>query len=497
VRRYHGALALFGIIALLSAAVPATAGSGRVKAKSSAIQFRTDLDQGLATAEAENKPVYLAFGAVWCPVCRQMEKRTLLEPPMQALADDFVWVFVDIDRNVTLAREWDVEATPTIYLLDPAGDPKLRIVGGTSSEKLASMLRDFLDNLETAARTGDAVIDRAFRSSALTVKPGGFRGKSICFSHVGYGPLGVRSQSALQSLRLGIVPRTPSTLARGERQVRVGATWANFWANDDSDFDPAVGAYGDYLLDYESVDADLSFAYGVSDTVQLEIGYEQRWRFGGIMDGFVQGFHDVFGLDQSGRDLVPRSQFRIVLDPYGDGPAVDLGTGSAGTFARNLLFTFQHNVTCGSATWPAFSYAVTARHAVGEVGETEGGAWDAALSAAVSRRFGDFYAYLTVGYAWYASDTFYGVPLENNQLTILVAGEWRFGPRMSLTLQLMTTEGVATDFDPFSKTSNEVVIGWKWEFRQAGVLEIGLLENIVTFDNSPDFGFHAGFTQRF
>ena len=235
----------------------------------------------------------------------------------------------------------------------------------------------------------------------------------------------------------------------------------------------------------------------MSDTIQLEAEYEQRWRFGGAMDSFVQGFHDLFGLDQSGRDLVPRNQFRILLDPYGDGSGVDLGSGFSGTFARNLLFTFQHNVTCGTAIWPAFSYAVTGRYAVGDVGETEGGAWDIALSVAASRRFGKFYAYLTLGYAWYSSDAFYGIELEDTQFTVLAAGEWRFKPRMSLILQIMTTQGVATDFDPFSQASNEVIFGWKWEVRQAGVLEIGLLENIVTFDNSPDFGVHAAFTQRF
>jgi thiol-disulfide isomerase/thioredoxin len=488
---------LFGGLALVFVATLLSATEGRVKPKNSAISFGSNLDRALDVAEIENKPVYLAFGAAWCPVCRRMEEKTLLEPPMQALADEFVWVMIDIDRNVTLARKWGVEATPTIFLLDSVGTARLRIVGGTGSEELASTLRTFLEDLGTEVAAGEPVPAQAFQYTPLTAKPGGFRGKSICFSHVGYGPLSVRSQSPFQSLRLGIMPRTPSTLARGERQLRVGATWANQWANDDSAFDPEAGVYGDYLLDYESTDAELSFAYGLSDTVQLELGYEQRWRFGGIMDRFVQGFHDLFGLDQSGRDLVPRNQFRILLDPYGDGPAVDLRDDSQGTFARNLLFTFQHNLTCGTARWPAFSYAVTGRYAVGDVGETEGGAWDVALSVAASRRFGKFYAYLTLGYAWYSSDAFFGIPLEDTQFTILAAGEWRFKPRMSFILQIMATQGVAVDFDPFSETSNEVIFGWKWEVRQAGVLEVGLLENIVTFDNSPDFGVHAAFTQRF
>ncbi len=54
---------------------------------------------------------------------------------------------------------------------------------------------------------------------------------------------------------------------------------------------------------------------------------------------------------------------------------------------------------------------------------------------------------------------------------------------MSFVLQYLGTQGVAKDLGVFSETSNEIVLGWKWELRQAGVLEIGLLENIVVFDD--------------
>ena len=57
--------------------------------------------------------------------------------------------------------------------------------------------------------------------------------------------------------------------------------------------------------------------------------------------------------------------------------------------------------------------------------------------------------------------------------------------------------GLIADFGPFSDTSEEVTVGYKWELRQKGILETGLIENIGAFDNSPDFGFHVGFSQRF
>jgi len=486
------------VCVMLALSLPAAAGSGRVKKRDSAIDFTNDLDKALAQAQADDKPVYLAFGAVWCPVCQFLEEVTLREPPMQALADEYIWVFVDIDRKITLAREWGVDATPTIFLLDPAGNSRRKIVGGASADELSAMLRQFLVDLDTDATTGEAEDIDTFPYTQLTVKPGGFRGKSICFSHVGYGPLSVRSQSAFQSLRLGILPRTPSTLGRGQQQVRVGATWANTWNVDGGSFDPENGELGPYMLDYESLDANISYAYGLSDTFQIEAEYEQRWRFGGGMDGFIESFHDLFGLSQGGRDEWPRNQTNIFIDPQNGDPPVSLAGGEvSGTFSRNLLVTLQQNVTCGTAKWPALSWAATGRYSVGNPGDLEGSNFDVALSAAVSRRFGKFYVYLTLGYAWYGSDTAFGLELETTQATVLAAGEWRFKPRMSFVLQYLGSQGAAKDLGVFSDTSNEIVLGWKWEVRDAGVLEIGLLENVVSFDNSPDFGVHVAFTQRF
>ena len=417
---------------------------------------------------------------------------------MQALADDCIWVRIDIDRNLSLAREWCLEATPTIFLLDPGGHSRRKIVGGASAEELSAMLRQFHTELGSEAMTGDAEEADVFQHTQLTVKPDGFRGKSICFSHVGYGPLNVRSQSPFQSLRLGIVPRTPSTLAHGQHQLRLGGTWSNIWSSDRGSFDPANGDYGAYLLDYASLDATLAYSYGLSDTFQIEAEFEQRWRFGGAMDALIEQFHDLFGLGQAGRTEWPRNQTLIFVDPQNGTPPVSLsGSEASGAFARDLLVTLQHNVTCGTAKWPALSWAVTGRYSLGNPGDLEGSAFDIALSAAASRRFGKLYVYLTLGYVLYGSDAVYGLEIETTQVTALAAAEWRFKPRMSFTLQYLGTQGVAKDLGVFSETSNEIVLGWKWEVRQAGVLGIGLLENIVVFDNSPDLGVHVGFTRRF
>lgn len=44
--------------------------------------------------------------------------------------------------------------------------------------------------------------------------------------------------------------------------------------------------------------------------------------------------------------------------------------------------------------------------------------------------------------------------------------------------------------------THEITLGWKGEVARDAVLEIGLVENVITFDNSPDFGVHGGFSYR-
>lgn len=53
-------------------------------------------------------------------------------------------------------------------------------------------------------------------------------------------------------------------------------------------------------------------------------------RFAGAMDGYVQGFHDLFGIDQSGRDLVPKNDFHFFIDPP-DGPLSRSGSSRGAT----------------------------------------------------------------------------------------------------------------------------------------------------------------------
>jgi hypothetical protein len=60
----------------------------------------------------------------------------------------------------------------------------------------------------------------------------------------------------------------------------------------------------------------------------------------------------------------------------------------------------------------------------------------------------------------------------------------------------MYYEGALQDFGSLSDSSHEVDFGLKWQFTDGGIFEIGMIENIITYDNSPDFGFHLAYEHR-
>ena len=477
---------------LLSALAPGWAKQpSRRGGKAPLLPFSDNLNAALYEARTDGKPVVLAFVAAWCPLCGQMKREAFRDPAVAALADDFLWVMVDIDRNLSLAQEYGVEGTPLVYFLDAGGRQRVKLLGLQTPSEFHDNLASFRDSPKASARELLSP-ETSGSNSELTWKPKGYRSRSICFSHVGYGPLALTSQSPFQALRLAMRPRTPSTLGKGQFEARATSTWVNIWAVDglESPIDER-----EYTLDFEMLQTAVTLDYGITDTLEIGGEFQNRSRFGGEMDGLTQGFHDLFGVDQNGRDQVPKGEFTMQLSPPGQS-TVALDASDRGSFTRSIAASIQHNVTCGSAKLPAFSYSFSARFETLD-SEDLGSDLDLAVSVATSRRFGKFYLNATLGYAWFGKDDFRGIELEETQYSWLLTFEWRFRPKQSLLLQHLSTEGLIDEFGPFSDDSNEVTLGWKWELRKRGTFELGLVENIIEYDNSPDFGIHLGFSQRF
>jgi thioredoxin-related protein len=64
------------------------------------------------------------------------------------LIEAFEWVSIDLDQNMTLARQCDVRAIPTFVLLDPDGSQRARIAGKVRPAPFRGICCSFWKNLK-------------------------------------------------------------------------------------------------------------------------------------------------------------------------------------------------------------------------------------------------------------------------------------------------------------------------------------------------------------
>ena len=64
---------------------------------------------------------------------------------MLSLADDFLWIKIDIDRQLSIARSYAVEGTPLIVILDPDGEQRVKLLGFQDPAELHDNLTGYLE----------------------------------------------------------------------------------------------------------------------------------------------------------------------------------------------------------------------------------------------------------------------------------------------------------------------------------------------------------------
>ncbi|HEV2211833.1 MAG TPA: thioredoxin family protein, partial [Gammaproteobacteria bacterium] len=117
-----------------------SAAGGRMPGAASALPFRRiktvdDLQQAVAAAAAEHKPVMLDFAADWCVSCKEMEHETYTDPGVQAALKDAVLLQADVTANdpvdQALLKHFGIYGPPSIMFFGPDGQERTgyRVVG--------------------------------------------------------------------------------------------------------------------------------------------------------------------------------------------------------------------------------------------------------------------------------------------------------------------------------------------------------------------------------
>lgn len=299
----------------------------------------------------------------------------------------------------------------------------------------------------------------------------------------GMGILEIRSQAVGQSLRLTMPMLIPGDISRGW-QAFGGLTWTNVWANDDA-----------FVLDYEMLDTLIGVGYGFTDRWGAAAVLDDRSYFGGAMDSFIESFHNVFGIDQDGRDSTGRGRNTVSRKDPSTGRDAVMSARDMNNTGLSLLLNC--NIIEGAAPWPSVNLYGVARYALSPAKVfVKTGAVDGGLGVGLAKRwFKRWYTYGVLGYTVYAErgQTAIGdVVLEDRQFSGLAAVSWQYAPDLALIAQYLYSSAGIKNIASLDQPSHEVHLGFKWRLGPVYTFEAALIENIITMDNSPDFGLHAG-----
>lgn len=261
-----------------------------------------------------------------------------------------------------------------------------------------------------------------------------------------------------------------------------------------NNFTSSVRGQDSITIDGESWRTAISLSYGINNRWELLLTVPYTRHQSGSLDGFVEDWHQWFGLPNSGRDLSPRDQ--LLYSRVDDGVEVsriDRSTSGVG------------DITIGVAY---------------ELAESQNSAWS--LSGGVKLPTGDADKLTGAGAADYFVAIRYSryqfMGLENlayhGRAGILALGDsdlpgaenlaifgsstlaWQPWDRVSLKTQLnLNTAIYDSRLRELGDHSLQLTLGGSVRLTTRTVLDIGVVEDIVT-DTSPDVVFHFNLRTR-
>ena len=131
--------------------------SGKGKASRESIESSlprgfAQLDEALAQARRERKPIVVDFYAEWCAPCQRMETTTFKDERVRTLLERCVFVRIDTDEHPDVTKRMAVEGLPDICFALPDGTVVRQLRNFQDAESFSSELEGLIQKMEKVSR---------------------------------------------------------------------------------------------------------------------------------------------------------------------------------------------------------------------------------------------------------------------------------------------------------------------------------------------------------
>lgn len=286
------------------------------------------------------------------------------------------------------------------------------------------------------------------------------------------GPLETRGYTIFQLSSYEFTTPLPTHLNADEFVFKQSATWTN-----------AFNVVNDQLvLDGELLRIDYRLHYGITDRLSVGLSVPFTTVSGGTMDSFIEGFHDAFGFSNTTRRKYGRNNFIIEDVEYQPDIMMNDVTG----FIRYRLLDNPGLSMGFRLQTPSIITTDWFKHHQFGVGIDVTGFYNV----------GDFFFTSMVTAARIGDTEVFGHTLEPYQFSMSLGCDWRMLTDVSFTVNFIATTGSLEAFD-YNKYSYEISVGFRIHASKHTIIEIGMTENLINYDNSADVGFNFGLAFKY
>lgn len=295
--------------------------------------------------------------------------------------------------------------------------------------------------------------------------------------------LGVSNEAALA--RATFLP------ALGETQVAAESVQWRLSVEFSNEYVEKSGSNEQLILDGETQSYTLSLSRGLSRRWTAHFLLPLLHTGGGFLDSHIDGWHEMFGLPEGGRDEVPHDSFRYTYTRNGQ-TLFDLREG--GTGFGDL------QVGLGHALWQGALLRASVDLPTGNENRLTGGSWGAAMW--LDQGFGlesgsKWAAYLSAG----ASLNQKVGPLEDLQKALVPIAGAGLSIRAWSRLELLANVYLhgrlydGSKLAPLDRPGMPLAAAARWCLAPKSCLELGFQEDL-SVSASPDFTLRLAFRQH-
>ncbi len=153
--RYQSILLLTFLFHAACADQPPEAGTAGEQAAAEAAHhdgiawFDGTVDEAFAYAREENKPLFLYWGAIWCPPCHYLKSKIFTREEFVARTREMVPVYLDGDteRAQIYGEQFGAKGYPTVILFNPQGEEITRMPSTLPVDRYAEVLQQAMSRM--------------------------------------------------------------------------------------------------------------------------------------------------------------------------------------------------------------------------------------------------------------------------------------------------------------------------------------------------------------